>query len=44
MYTEEFTQESTIPLYDVTEEGKPKVVRKPTLVYVGTIKKLNGIL
>lgn len=31
--TEEFRSEPTTPWYDKNEEGWPKIIRKPTLVY-----------
>lgn len=36
---EEFRQESIVPSHDETEEERPKLTRKPTLVYPVTIEE-----
>ena len=37
--TEEFRAEPTTPWHVETEEERPKVIRKPTLIYLVTIQK-----
>lgn len=38
--TKKFRQDPTVPAHKETEEGWPKVVRKPTLVYPVTIQDI----